>query len=72
MSGWVLAFGSCCSCRRPFSFNPNKVPSVRIDGERRPVCEDCIDRANAQRRVQGLAPHVPHPAAYEPVSEEEL
>lgn len=72
MTGYVLAHGACFGCGKPFGFNPNKVPSIRIDGERYPVCAECIDLANEIRHVNGLPIIVPQPDAYEPMAESEL
>lgn len=30
-----------------------RVPSVRIDGERQPLCRDCMGKVNALRKAQG-------------------
>jgi hypothetical protein len=64
MTGYVLAFGQCISCKRVFGFNPILVPSIRIDGEREPICEACITKANPQRIRNGLPPVIPDPDAY--------
>jgi len=69
MSAWVTMIGSCFGCSRPFSFNPMRVPSIRVDGDRKPVCQSCINRANALRKAQGLPQHEVHPDAYEPARE---
>lgn len=64
--GWMVCMGLCASCRRTFEFNPERVPSVRVNGEREPVCKSCINAANALRQARGLDPIVPLPGAYEP------
>ncbi len=72
MSGFALAVGRCISCGRTFGFNPGKVPSVRVAGQREPVCESCMTAANAVRVSRGL-PELPVlPGAYEPSPEEDL
>jgi hypothetical protein len=58
--------GPCYACQRVFSYSPSFVPSVLVDGEREPICRDCVERANPRRAEMGLAPIVPHPNAYEP------
>ena len=64
---YMTAMGACIACKRIFSFNPNLVPSVSIDGRpREPICQDCVDRANIKRKANGLEPIVPLPGAYEP------
>ena len=81
MTPYEVVFGTCFSCRRPFTFNPYLVPSIPIDPEtgrppdmggdasrarREPVCPDCIGRANAIRRADGRPLIDVLPGAYEP------
>ena len=72
--GYAICFAPCISCRRPFGFNPHRVPSIRLtpDGPREPICRECIERANPERIKNGLEPFTPHPDAYEPIHEDEL
>ncbi|MBO0729903.1 MAG: hypothetical protein J2P57_11640 [Acidimicrobiaceae bacterium] len=78
-----LAIGPCWSCRRPFEFNPELVPSVPIDPEtgqppdvdprpggyeravRQPLCRECVDLINRQRRQRGGPEMEILPGAYE-------
>lgn len=71
--GYAIMLQPCFACRRPFGFNPNKVPSVRDgNGIRQPVCEACIRRANMERKKKGI-PEFPIPEdAYSPIDEMEL
>jgi hypothetical protein len=70
---YVQALGHCILCEKVFAFNPLRVPSLRVDGERRPVCAECIQlKVNPYRESQGLEPVVPEPDAYEEIQEEEL
>jgi len=69
---YALAYGNCYSCKRLFGFNPVRVPSIRINGVREPICRHCIERANPKRVENGLQPIVPAPDAYEAVDESEL
>lgn len=69
---YLIVFGSCISCHRPFGFNPEKVPSLRVNGEREPVCRDCIERVNPARVANGLPAFTIHPQAYEPLNDREL
>ena len=64
--GFMLVTGACVACRAVFSFNPNHVPSIRVKGERQPVCRPCIESANARREKVGLAAFPILPDAYEP------
>ena len=70
--GYALMIGTCISCRCAFGFNPNKVPSIRVNGMREPVCKECIEAANPKRKAAGLPEFTIHPDAYEPVEEGEL
>lgn len=66
----MLCIGECVRCRCMFSFNPNRVPSVVIDGKREPLCRACVEWANPKRESLGLAPIVILPGAYEAEAEE--
>ena len=70
--GYVIASGPCCGCRKVFSFNPVRVPSCRINGEREPICAECVERVNPMRIANGLEPIVPYPDAYDACDEGEL
>ena len=70
--GYALAMGNCVLCRGLFSFNPMRVPSVRINGSKEPLCRDCVERANPLRVAHGLPPIVIMPDAYEACDEGEL
>lgn len=65
-----VAIGCCFVCRGTFTFNPERVPSIRVDGHRQPVCRNCMDRANAVRKERGLEPHAILPGAYDAQGEE--
>jgi hypothetical protein len=69
---WVLAQGACIHCGLSFSFNPVKVPSVRLNGQREPLCEECVNWANPQRVARGLPPIEVLPDAYTFCHESEL
>jgi hypothetical protein len=66
VSGYLFVFGPCYGCRRMFSFSAERVPSIVVDGQREPICQECVDRANLIRVAEGLPPIVPLPGAYEP------
>ena len=64
--GYISVIGFCFLCRRLFSFNPIRVPSIRDGaGERQPICQACIEGVNAERQARGLAPFPIDPDAYE-------
>jgi hypothetical protein len=67
--GYMIAMGACAACHRPMSFNPNTVPSIRVNGLREPVCKACIDAENVRRKAlndPALPPLTYRPDAYEP------
>ena len=63
--GYLTAMGECANCHRLFSFNPELVPSVRVNGHREPVCRPCIEQANTIRKGRGLGALQVLPGAYE-------
>lgn len=69
---YAICFGTCFGCGRTFGFNPVYVPSINQNGQREPICADCVAVANPARVANGLQPIVVHPEAYEPVEESEL
>ena len=72
---YALVYSPCIGCGKVFGYNPHRVPSVRIDGERQPVCKECIEAENVKRKRLN-DPELPiliyHPDAYEPIPEEEM
>lgn len=70
--GYAFCTSACIGCGRVFSYNPMRVPSVRVNGSREPICEGCVTRVNPVRIAKGLAPIVPFPDAYDPCDESEL
>jgi hypothetical protein len=72
MAGYVSCIGTCFACKKPFSFNPNKVPSLRVEGVKREICRTCIEIANPKRIANGLEPVAILPGAYEACPEEEV
>jgi hypothetical protein len=70
--GYAMAMSACVGCKRVFMYNPHKVPSIRHNGFREPVCRECIEHANPIRVKNGLEPFNIDPQAYEPIDEHEL
>ena len=70
--GYAFCMGHCVGCRKPFSFNPMKVPSIRMNGKREPICKSCVDVANVQRKEHGIDLIVVAHDAYDVCREEEL
>jgi hypothetical protein len=70
--GFALCTSRCFGCGQVFSYNPVRVPSIRVHGSREPICQGCVNRANPMRIANGLEPIVPHPDAYDACDESEL
>ena len=70
--GYAQAFSECFGCKKFFSYNPHKVPSVIYKGDRKPICRKCVEEFNPQRIENGLEPFKVDPNAYEPIHETEL
>lgn len=77
--GYAMAHSRCYGCGQMMSYNPMRVPSVRIkdgrpdpEGKREPICRSCIERVNPRRIANGLEPIVPFADAYEPCDESDL
>jgi hypothetical protein len=70
--GYVSCTAACIGCGIPFSFNPNKVPSVVVEGNREPICRSCVERANPIRKEKGLPVISILPGAYEAADESEI
>jgi hypothetical protein len=68
--GYYFMLAPCVACGKPFGFHPDKVPSLRVNGVREPVCQDCVRRASVLRTAKGLPLIVPLPGAYEPAEED--
>lgn len=71
--GYLFMIAPCILCGQPFSFNPNRVPSIMHNGRREPLCKSCHARANEIRKSHGLEPWAdPLPGAYEAADENEI
>jgi hypothetical protein len=71
--GYVMVTSPCVGCGNIFSYHPNKVPSVSLDGgPRQPICQACVDRMNPMRKKNGVPLIKPLPGAYEPADENEV
>jgi hypothetical protein len=57
--------GTCVVCGLTFSFNPELVPSVRVNGVRTPICRECVEHANGERMKKGLSLIEVKPGAYD-------
>lgn len=79
--GSLLVTSPCFGCGRLITYNPLRVPSIRVNpatgapdptGKREPVCLDGIHRANPRRIANGVPPITVHPEAYAPLPEHEM
>ena len=69
---YVMVISPCYGCGAPISYNPHKVPSIRVNGVREPICKGCVERVNPMRIANGLEPIVPAHDAYEAANESSL
>jgi hypothetical protein len=64
---FMYGHGHCINCRARISFNIDFVPTLRVNGEREPLCRSCHAKWNEIHRTsKGLDPVPLHPEAYEP------
>ena len=63
---YMMAYAACINCKQMFTFNPERVPSVRVNDRREPICRSCVEWANPQRVAKRLEPIRVLPGAYEP------
>jgi hypothetical protein len=52
MTGYYWAMGTCVACGSTISFNPDYVPSIRVDGKKEPLCRGCFGQWNQIYREQ--------------------
>lgn len=71
--GYALVFTRCINCNLRISVNPNRCPSLMVNGKREAICEGCFHKWNQIHRVnKGLEPDKLKHDAYKPCSEDEL
>lgn len=71
--GYAFVVSPCVFCKSIFSYNPLRVPSIKVNDVREPICRGCHARAQATRKAHGLEPWPePFPDAYEACDEAEL
>lgn len=61
--GYIFAHGDCIACGKAFSFAPSKVPSIRVNGDKEPICRACFERWKV---MHNKPDHPLDPGAYEP------
>jgi len=63
----MYVHGFSVACRKPLSFNADRVPSIRVEGVREPLCEGCFHKWNKIHRTDKGLELIPlNPDAYEP------
>lgn len=67
-----MATATCVCCGHLFTFHLKKVPVVKLESGRYPVCRNCINTANPLRVAKGLDPIAIPPGAYGPAGEDEI
>jgi len=73
MNGYAFVTSACCACGAWISYHPHKVPSIRVNGHREPLCRGCFARWNEIHRLdQGMPALLVDTEAYEPCPVEEL
>ena len=50
---YALCYSPCFICKKVFGYNPKKVPSIRVNGIREPLCRNCLNMANQLRVKAG-------------------
>lgn len=61
---FMFMIGACIACSVRISFNPHKVPSIRVNGVREPLCRGCAQKWN---RAHPANARPIHPDAYKAV-----
>lgn len=70
--GYFCITSTCAVCRALITYHPHKVPSVRVEGVRQPICRPCVDEINPLRVEHGL-PAIPiQDGAYDAADESDL
>lgn len=60
--GYMFAIGDCAACGNRMGYNPNHVPSIRVNGVREPLCRFCAEKWGEIHNQTVVI----HPDAYEP------
>jgi hypothetical protein len=64
---FMFVISKCVACNTLVSYNPEAVPSLRVNGSREPLCFVCFTRWNEIHRIaKGLEPVKLNPEAYDP------
>jgi len=62
---FMICTSHCAGCGELISYNPNRVPSIRVNGEKEALCLECATRVNQNRVKEGKDACFIHPDAYE-------
>lgn len=66
---FAYMIGQCAACHNMIHFNPHKVPSLLVGGERVQICRSCAEKWN-RMHPENARPILE--GAYDPCPEEEL
>ena len=65
--GYMTCIAECVGCAKTIGCNPSYVPTIRIKGEKEPLCAACVARMQERQKEAGVDVWPdPHPEAYEP------
>jgi len=67
--GYAIIIATCIACKQTVHCNPKLVPSLRVNGQREPLCHSCATRWN---QLHPENAREINPTAYEPCDESEL
>jgi hypothetical protein len=74
--GVAFCVGHCIACRAFLTYNPMKVPSIRVKdgkpdatGSREPLCRSCAETLYARLKAEGKTPPPISEDAYEACDE---
>jgi hypothetical protein len=57
VTGAAIGLGPCWAHGGLFEFDPLTVCTIYVEGRQVLLCDDCVEKANEQRRQMGLPPH---------------
>jgi len=61
----MRVMGVCVCCTAMISFDPERVPFIKIKGQKQPLCESCVHETNERRKLLKLYPIVIPEGTYE-------
>ena len=64
---YMTCTSHCVGCGELISYNPSRVPSIRVNGEKQALCLECATKINQNRIKAGMDACFIPPDAYEPL-----